>query len=108
MNSAMLDDIASGASVRHRALTHLLLAALLVLLSMHVVGVVADSVTAIRYPFELDYGEGIVWQQAALIPGPKMYGTSTELPFIVFHYPPLFHLLARGAGAIMPDLLSAG
>ena len=27
-------------------------------------GVGLDCLAAIRYPFELDYGEGIVWQQA--------------------------------------------
>lgn len=78
------------------------------LLGVHVVGVCLDFAAAIRYPFELDYGEGIVWQQAALIPGPRMFSASTDLPFIVFHYPPLFHLLARGARLILPDFLAAG
>ena len=84
------------------------LGALLTLLAIHVVGVGLDFVAAIRYPFELGYGEGIVWQQAALIPGPRMYSSSQELPFIVFHYPPLYHLLARAALSIQPDFLAAG
>jgi hypothetical protein len=56
----------------------------------------------------LDYGEGIVWQQAALIPGPSMYATRSDLPFIVFHYPPLYYLVTHLAGVFMPDLLAAG
>ena len=85
-----------------------LLTVLIAVLAVHVVGVLRDFVVAIRYPYELDYGEGIVWQQAALIPGPRMYGVGQGLPFIVFHYPPLFHLLARALAGFMPDLLSAG
>ena len=84
------------------------LGALLALLAVHVAGVGLDFVAAIRYPFELDYGEGIVWQQAALIPGPRMYSSARELPFIVFHYPPLYHLVARAALSIQPDFLTAG
>jgi hypothetical protein len=85
-----------------------LLAALLTLVAVHVVANVLSYLRSIDYPFGLDYGEGIVWQQALLIPGPRMYGTSTDLPFIVFHYPPVFYLFVRLAAAWMPDMLSAG
>jgi hypothetical protein len=85
-----------------------LLAALLALVAVHTVANVLGYVRAISYPFGLDYGEGIVWQQAALIPGPRMYGTSTALPFIVFHYPPVYYLVVRLVANITPDLLSAG
>ena len=81
---------------------------LLGLLALHAYAVVADCRAAVGTSLELDYGEGIVWQQAELIPGPRMYGNSTELPFIVFHYPPLFHLLARAALLLEPDFLAAG
>jgi hypothetical protein len=85
-----------------------LLGALLALLSAHAAGVLLDFMASIRYPFQWDYGEGIVWQQAVLIPGPRMYSNSQNLPFIVFHYPPLFYLLARASLSIQPDFLSAG
>jgi hypothetical protein len=85
-----------------------MLAGLMVLLAIHALGACLDFVAAIRYRYELDYGEGIVWQQAVLIPGPRMYVAGTGLPFIVFHYPPLFYVLVRAVGAFMPDLLSAG
>jgi hypothetical protein len=85
-----------------------LLGIFLALLSVHAEGVLLDFMASIRYPFQWDYGEGIVWQQAVLIPGPRMYSNSQGLPFIVFHYPPLFYLLSRAALSIQPDFLSAG
>lgn len=85
-----------------------LLALLLAMLVLHVAGVVLDFAAAIRFPYELDYGEGIVWQQAVLIPGPRMYSASTALPFIVFHYPPVFYLLVRAMRVLEPDFLAAG
>ena len=87
---------------------YLLLAVLLMLLLGHAVGAGLDFAASVRYPFELDYGEGIVWQQGALIPGPRMYSPSQDLPFIVFHYPPLFYLLSRVALLVQPDFLAAG
>ena len=63
---------------------------------------------AITFPFGLDYGEGIVWQQALLIPGPRMYGDITQFPFIVFHYTPVYHLAVRAVAALGVDPLAAG
>jgi hypothetical protein len=63
--------------------------------------------TLLAYPFG-DYGEGIVWQQALLIPGPRMYGQIDHLPFIVFHYPPVYHLVSRAVMAFGVDPLAAG
>jgi hypothetical protein len=61
----------------------------------------------LAYPFG-DYGEGIVWQQALLIPGPRMYGPIDHLPFIVFHYPPVYHLMSRAVMSFGIDPLAAG
>jgi len=97
-----------GLSRIGRWICPVLLGALLTLLSIRTAGVFLDFIASIRFPFELDYGEGIVWQQAVLIPGPRMYGNSQDLPFIVFHYPPLYYLLARAALSIQPDFLAAG
>ncbi len=52
------------------------------------------------FPGELDYGEGIVWQQALLIPGPRMYGDLQRYPFLVFHYPPVYHLVVRAVATL--------
>lgn len=85
-----------------------LLGILLASLSLRAAGVILDFSTALRYPFALEYGEGIVWQQAVLIPGPRMYGNSPDLPFIAFHYPPLYYLFTRAALPIQPNFLAAG
>ena len=74
----------------------------------HASGALLDAVIAIHYPFEISYGEGVVWQQALLIPGPRAYSVTTALPFIVFHYPPVYHVLVRAIGLWTPDLLMAG
>lgn len=64
---------------------------------------------AVPYPFDLDYGEGIVWQQAREIAAGRGYAPLGVFPAIVFHYPPVYHLtslaLARIAGL---DELVAG
>ena len=64
---------------------------------------------AVDYPFQLDYAEGIVWQQAEMMRRGVAYGDMSNAPFIVFHYPPIFHvaslLVSRLGGA---DLLLAG
>jgi hypothetical protein len=62
----------------------------------------------LAYPFGVDYGEGIVWQQALLIPGPRMYGSIDHLPFLVFHYPPVYHLASPAVMAFGVDPLAAG
>lgn len=85
-----------------------LLFGLLVVLGVHLVGTVFDMVAAVRNPYELDYGEGIVWYQATQIPGPGMYARAEGLPFIVFHYPPVFYLVTRLFAQVMPDPLAAG
>lgn len=90
------------------AVARLMLVALLVVLLTHAFGVSQDFWAAVHYPYELDYGEGIVWQQAVLIPGPRMYSLSTQIPFVVFHYPPIYYLVAHVLSMICPDLLSAG
>eukprot|EP01037_Dinobryon_pediforme_P012730 gene12730-12826_t len=67
------------------------------------------GVGALRWPFELDYGEGIVWQQANMILTPQAYGQIDKLPGIVFHYPPFYHLVTRGLSALAGlDMLVAG
>ena len=62
--------------------------------------VLAVAVALIPAPLSLDYGEGIVIQQALMMTGPAAYGSITELPFIVFHYPPVYHLVTRAAAAL--------
>ena len=64
---------------------------------------------AIASPFGIDYGEGIVWQQALLMHPGTMYGPIDRLPYIVFHYPPLYHLGVLALGWLTgADLLATG
>jgi hypothetical protein len=81
---------------------------LLVLLVYHFSKYVTYAFSSIIYPFELDYGEGIVWQQALLIPGERMYGDINTYPFIVFHYTPLYHLAVKTIASLGIDYLVAG
>ena len=66
------------------------------------------AVQAVKYPFALDIAEGIVWQQATMIPGSDMYGDIARYPWIVFHYPPLYHLTVRALSTLGLDWLIAG
>jgi hypothetical protein len=98
-------SLASGIG---RCIPFALLGTLLVLLSLRMVGVYLDFTAIILHPFGLEYGEGFVWQQAALVPGPLMYSNSQDLPFFPNNYPPLYYLLTRTASSIEPDFLAAG
>lgn len=66
------------------------------------------AITELYYRFEIFNAEGIVWQQAMLIPGPRMYGDINKYPFIVFHYPPLYHLMVRAISSLGCTPLFAG
>jgi len=69
----------------------------------------AAGEAAVRFPWELDYGEGIVWEQMRLMLAGRGYGPIDGLPAIVFHYPPLFHMATAAlAGATGLDPLAAG
>lgn len=69
----------------------------------------ASALKAIRYSFGIDYGEGIVWQQALQIQAGTSYGDITGFPAIVFHYPPVYHALSIAlAEAGNLDFLMAG
>jgi len=74
----------------------------------HFLGFLLSAIGSVRYKYSLDYGEGIVWQQALLIPSGKMYGDITQYPFIVFHYPPFYHLAVRAIAATGADMLETG
>ncbi len=64
---------------------------------------------ALHWPFELDYGEGIVWQQANMMLTPDAYGRIDGFPAIVFHYTPVFHLMTRALNGVTGyDMLYSG
>jgi len=55
---------------------------------------------AVHYPFQLDYGEGIVWQQARNIWAGEGYAPLQIFPAVVYHYPPLYHLTFEALAAL--------
>lgn len=91
-----------------RSLVLLMVGASLLVALTHAVAFWSDAVRAIAYPYGLDYGEGIIWQQAVLIPGPRMYGDIAQFPYLVFHYPPFYHLVVRGVATLGMTMLAAG
>jgi len=84
------------------------LAAFLVFLALRASRVVLVAIEAIGFPLDLDYGEGIVLQQALLILTNRAYGDINSYPYIVFHYPPVYHLVVRGLHALGFELVFAG
>lgn len=73
------------------------------------IGFASRALWAVNSPYELDYGEGIVWQQLEMIFDGRGYAPFKSFPAIVFHYPPLYHaatwLAATLSGA---NYLAAG
>ena len=80
----------------------------LALLLWHLCQYIGFVVHVLPLPFSIDYGEGIVMQQAMLIPGPRMYGDIDTYPYIVFHYPPFYHFTVHVIAALGFDMLWVG
>jgi len=66
------------------------------------------AVTAIGFPFGLDYSEGLIWQQALWLGGPHLYGDILRPPFVVCDYPPLYLIILRGVALTGAGMLEAG
>lgn len=65
-------------------------------------------VVAIPFRYGLDYNEGIVWQQMNDIVAGRGYAPIDGFPAIVYHYPPVYHLISALVAASGIDPLSAG
>jgi hypothetical protein len=92
-----------------RALGGTLLALMLAVLGWRLSLFIGISAHALRWPFELDYGEGIVWQQANMMFSGAAYSGIDEFPAIVFHYTPLYHVVTRALAALVGgDVLYTG
>jgi len=63
---------------------------------------------AVFYPYGLDYGEGIVWQQMAALASGTMYSDFHEFPFLVFHYTPIYHAVSFLASEAFGNPLAMG
>jgi hypothetical protein len=68
-----------------------------------------ESHRALTVPEERDYGEGILmWQAMHATHLKAAYHSIDQYPYTVFHYPPVFHLLARAAALLTGNLLAGG
>jgi hypothetical protein len=79
------------------------------LLIVRVLALTNFSWWAIGYPFEMDYGEGVVWQQMRLITSGRAFGDFGNFPAIANNYPPVYHLLTAALSSVTgADPLAAG
>jgi hypothetical protein len=98
-------------SLRDRWPAGIAMFALLVLygaLLFNVARFIYNAYLSVLYPGELDYAEGIVWQQAELTPSVRMYGDLRQYPFFVFQYPPVYHLVVNAVASFGASWLAAG
>lgn len=85
------------------------LAVLLGLLAGTSVELVELGLFHAAYPYDLDYGEGIVWQQMSDIVAGRGYAPLGVFPAIVYHYPPVYHLTVAALSHLLGgDALATG
>ena len=82
--------------------------ALCLALLLNVARFACNAWLSILYPGEIDYAEGVVWQQARLITDPLAYGDIQQYPFLVFNYPPIYHLIINTLEFLGASWLVAG
>ena len=104
---------APSVSAMHAALRRwtlvLALAAALATLIAHFVFQAESATTLIRYPYGVDYGEGIVWQQMRNIMRGTGYAPIGVFPAVVYHYPPVFHVIVGITARVLgTDELATG
>lgn len=68
-----------------------------------------SGIVLIRFPFGVDYGEGIVWQQMRNMLRGEGYSPLGVYPAIVYHYPPVYHLTTAAVSWLLgTDQLATG
>lgn len=71
--------------------------------------VVYAGAAAIAYPFELDFGEGLVLAATrALATGRPVYQAAEQLPATISNYPPVYYAAVAAAGAAFSDHVAVG
>ena len=112
---AVMSATATGTAHRLRAGTALwtlalAFTALLAVLRLGGAGhFLSSGLAAIRYPFELDFGEGVVLNQTKLLmSGQSLYRPVDRPPFLITVYPPVFHALTAAADILVGNTLATG
>lgn len=68
-----------------------------------------SAIAAIHYPFELDFGEGVVLNQTTLLMTGRMYGpVGAEPPYVISNYPPVFHFFVGILSLLTGNMLATG
>jgi PII-like signaling protein len=87
----------------------LYITALLLLLLVDAVAFWHWTTQQVSRPYQLGYGEGIVLYQASKVMDlGSAYKPIDQYPFVVFHYPPLYHLTIRALALVTGSLVSSG
>ena len=106
------EQIVRQTRVARDGIAILLLAGLGILMAImlwHVGALLAYLKTVLFYPYSLDYGEGIVWQQMRDMLRGSAYGPLQVYPAIVYHYPPIYHMASAALATLAGiDQLVAG
>lgn len=85
------------------------LAALIAVLLWHIVEFIGYARAVLFYPYQIDFGEGIVWQQMRDMLAGSAYAPLRVYPAVVYHYPPVYHLTSAAVSAALGiDQLVAG
>ena len=96
-------------ALRLPAVGLLVLLGVQVLLASNAVRVVRAGVTAVAYPFELDFAEGLVLTQTrALAVGRSIYPPADALPATVSNYAPVYYAVVALVGGERADHLAVG
>ena len=84
-------------------------AGLLALMTGIAGGELCNAIFFISQPYQINYGEGLAaWQAARVTDLARAYAPIDQYPYVVFQYPPLFHLATRAIGTMAANLLQGG
>lgn len=98
-----------GTDFRTTLLARAALASAALALGYGLVRLAAYARVALSYPYGMDYGEGVIWQQLIRIVAGSGYAPLQQLPAFVFQYPPVYHLTVAGTAWLFGlDQLYAG
>ncbi len=90
-------------------LSRLVLAVMGIVLTLGIVRLAGHAWIAFSFPYGVDYGEGVVWQQMRDIVAGQGYRPIGVYPAIAYEYPPFFHLCAAAVARLAGiDELYAG
>lgn len=92
-----------------RRVTLFLQAVALVILMLYGIMFVQHAVAVIRFPYQMDYGEGVeLYAVSRLLSGETLYGSINQPPYHVGVYPPLYNLVVAPVAELAGIQYGAG